>query len=140
MATYRKVSAAEKYAELEARGEERPVGKYWSPDGRLRAGGQWKDLEKKRARNRRCMRKYRQTDKGRASKARAEAGLLQVKVGGMRFYYRVPPDKKDELKQRLADFRELQKEEYLGWIDSSVSRDEEMDYREARSVQTQAGI
>jgi len=71
MPNYRKVSAAEKYAELAAAGEERPAGKFWQADNRHPAGGRWRwnftHSEEARARKRALNRRYRDTPKGRIS-------------------------------------------------------------------------
>lgn len=38
--------------------------------------------------------------------------MIQLKVGGVRFSYRVDPDRKDEYDAVLRDFRERQQQEY----------------------------
>lgn len=59
MSTHRGVNAAEKYAELEARGEDRPkcdccgVGMYWSKNPSATLGGYWKPRCRQAASDRR---------------------------------------------------------------------------------------
>ncbi len=40
-------------------------------------------------------------------------GLIEVKIAGKSFSYRVPPERKEEVKQKLAEFREQQATNYL---------------------------
>lgn len=124
---YRKISTAEKRAMLEAAGEEWPIGndglpKVWHSSSDRRAGGHWKLRTSKRATNIR----YKNTDRGRLVGRTAEAlyerSCIRIKAGGLRFVYRIDPEKKDELKAKLAEFREQQTRTHQevarnGWID-----------------------
>lgn len=54
----------------------------------------------------RCEACYHETQR------RYEESRLRVGVGGLRFSYRVDPSRKEELKERLAEFRSQQRAEY----------------------------
>lgn len=52
--------------------------------------------------------RYERSEKGCARRARYKNKKVQICVGGMRFYYRIDPDKKEEIKNLLAAFRQEQ--------------------------------
>jgi hypothetical protein len=68
------------------------------------------DREKYLARQRR----YNASAKGQARYARYEETRIQVRFAGgtISTRYRVPAEKKHQLKERVADFRAQQREEY----------------------------
>jgi hypothetical protein len=80
------------------------VPQLFSFDARYKAGGFL------RCRVRR--REYDQTPEGQASKRRYEAKRVRSRAGGVWQTYRVEPERKDELRERLADFRKDQSATY----------------------------
>lgn len=77
--------------------------------------------EKKRARQKRYDQsekgrdrhaRYEQTENGRMRKARYEEGRIRVRIAGLSSSYRVPPKRKDELLEKLGDFRSRQADDY----------------------------
>jgi hypothetical protein len=78
-----------------------------TPKGRARAAS-YESSDKARARKRR----YNKSPKGREAKGRYRETAIEVRLGGRTFTYRVRPDRKAELQERLATFRENQREEY----------------------------
>lgn len=139
---YRAISTAEKRAQIEREGDEWPTcdchgaPMYWLRDSRYRAGGYFfcsvRDAERKsrpeylkRAAERKRKR-YAFDPEHRASELergkRLHRNYLRVRVAGMQFRYRVPLDKKQEIQERLAAFREdqartRQEARENGWID-----------------------
>ena len=63
------------------------------------------------AKGRETQRTWRETDSGRASMERYEASRIRVSAGGFRWSYRVRPDRKAEIEQKLTKFRAGQREE-----------------------------
>lgn len=71
-------------------------------------------------RDRERLRERRKTNPGYGTH-----GRIRVTVGGLRFSYRVQPEKKDEIKAQLAEYRAAQANDYRraansGWIDTAV--------------------
>jgi hypothetical protein len=56
--------------------------------------------------------RYRATEKYRAKDDRYEASRLRIQIAGLRYTYRVRPERQDELSERLAAFRADQAEQY----------------------------
>lgn len=56
--------------------------------------------------------RYGQSEKGRAVRARYEETRIRVTIADMSWSYRVPPEKKAELQERLAEFRAEQRSAY----------------------------
>ena len=55
--------------------------------------------------------RYNRSEKGRARRTRYESSRIQVRIAGMNMSLHVPPEEKNELRARLADFRAQQREE-----------------------------
>lgn len=103
------VSTAEKRARLEAAGEEWPIGndglpKVWHRDTRKAAGGCWKLRSTYRARSQR----YNRSENRGAADAHYEESRIRIRVAGNRTTYRIEVGKKQEIRERLAAFREHQ--------------------------------
>ena len=120
---YRTISTAEKRAQLEAAGEEWPIGsdglpKVWHSDAQRATGGRWKLRSTVHALH---QRHNRSENKG-ASRARYEESRIQIQVAGLRTTHRIAVGKKQEIQERLAAFREdqartRQEARENGWID-----------------------
>ena len=74
--------------------------------------------------------KYEKSEKGRASarerQRRYQQTHITVRAQGLRFTYPIPDgQRKDDLKERLAGFKEAQRTDYKeavsGWVNTSVS-------------------
>lgn len=110
------VSTAEKRAQIQAAGEEWPTcdchrePMRWKKDHRKRRGG-WFECavihgQRHAARERE---RYATDPEYRARKLEHDRlTRLQIYVGGLRLHYRADPDKKQEIRERLAAFREHQ--------------------------------
>ncbi len=66
-------------------------------------------------------RRYNMSAKGRARHARYEASRIQVSIGGIRFNYRVRPERKQELLRQIDEFRARQAVKYKGWNGRAVT-------------------
>ena len=90
----------------------------WAKDSRCRiSGGYWRcDVKVK---------EFDRSEKGVARHHRHETKRIQVRVGVTLYSYRIPPERKSELMERLAQFRASQsterREAENGWIDQAVA-------------------
>ena len=95
---------------------------FWHKDPRRKAGGYW------RCRIARAVvaSTYNRSTKGHAAKDRYEEKRIHLRAGDSFYSYRVPPERKSELMERLAQFRAAQSTELReaenGWIDQAVPR------------------
>jgi hypothetical protein len=70
-------------------------------------------------------RTYNKTPKGREAIARYEATRIRVHVAGQFYGYRIPAERKTELKARLAEFRAARvhdQEVPVGGLDPAIPR------------------
>lgn len=67
---------------------------------------------KRRASMRKAQARYIRTVKGRKANARHEETRIRVQVAGIRASYRVPRERREELRERLATFQADQRKSY----------------------------
>mgnify|MGYP001408369620 CR=1 FL=1 len=91
----------------------------WASDARCtRSGGYWRCTVKVSA--------YDTSEKGIARHRKHNAGRIGVHIGDTVYSYRVPPERKTELMERLAQYRAdrstERREARNGWLNQTVTR------------------
>ena len=94
---------------------------FWHKDPRRKAGGYWRC----RIARADIAATYNRSAKGHAAVERYEKARIRLHVGDSFYSYRVPPERKSELMERLASFKASQsterREAENGWIYQAVA-------------------